>query len=273
MDRPIRIFVGCPGNNEDLEAQAVLAWSLRKHHQADELSITWMMLSRDPESFWYSDPQRGQGWRTDGWATPFSALRWGIPAACDYQGRAIYMDSDQIAMADIAELWEQPIPNGKALLGKGLPDDLVSCVLLFDCAAMRMVLPSIKDLKYVPGKYKEIRKATAAAAANYSGDWNCRDSRDLPRYKSIHDPNIKVLHYTDIPTQPNHKHARARLKREGKPHWFAGPDRPHPRPELNRLFDELLAEATAAGYGPEHYRVSPEFGDYGPMKSYGRKAA
>lgn len=257
----IRVFVGTPANNEDLECQAVLEASLRKHHPADDLSITWMMLSRDPNSFWYSDPQAQprKGWNTRSWATPFSAMRWGIPAACNFEGRAIYMDSDMIAMADIGELWNQDFPSGKSVLAKG-GQELISCVLLFDCAAVKKHLPPIDELKSVKGRYREVRRGLLPVAANYRGNWNCRDGE---RYSSIDDPDIKVLHYTQIPTQPNHRHARKRLAAEGKKHWYSGPDLPHPRPEINELFDRLLVEATAAGYPPERYRVSPEFGDYG----------
>jgi hypothetical protein len=256
----IRIFVGCPANNEDLECQAVLDHSLRKH-ASEDIEIVWMMLSRDPASFWYADPQANprRGWNTKTWATPFSALRWGIPAACKFEGRAIYMDSDMIALADIAALWNQPIPDGKALLAKG-GSEVISCVMLMDCARMRGVVPPIDELKGVKGAYRHARGKIAHAAANYSGNWNCRDGEN---YKTIHDPDVKVLHYTAIPTQPNHRHARARLKAEGKPHWFPGPDKPHPRAEVTALFDAMLAESIAAGRGPETFRVSPEFGDYG----------
>ncbi len=258
MPDQIRIFVGCPANNEDLECQAVLEHSIRKHTKRD-LDITWMMLSRDPKSFWYSDPQKGRGWNTKSWATPFSALRWGIPAACNYEGRAIYLDSDMIGMADIAGLADQEIPEGKVLLAKG-GDEVISCVMLMDCARMKSVLPPIGELKGTPGKYRQVRGGLKGKTANYKGNWNCRDGEN---YQNIFDPDIKILHYTRIPTQPNHKHARARLKAEGKPHWYPGPDTPHPRPEFNRLFDNLLAEASQSGYAPERYRVSPEFGDYG----------
>lgn len=254
----IRIFVGTPANSEDLECQAVLEFSLRKH-ATQPLDITWMMLSRDPQSFWYSNPKTRKGWNTQSWATPFSALRWGIPAACNYEGRAIYMDSDMIALADISELWSQPIPGGKALLAKG-GKTVVSCVMLMDCARMKAVLPSLAELKGVVGAYRHARGAIAHAAADYAGNWNCRDGEHYP---SIYNSEVKVLHYTSIPTQPNHRHARARLKAEGKPHWFAGPDLPHPRREVIELFDKTLAEAIAAGRGPETFRVSPEFGEYG----------
>lgn len=258
MNDPIRIWVGCPANNEDLECQAVLEYALRKHTNR-ELDITWMMLSRDPDSFWYSDPQRGLGWNTKTWATPFSALRWGIPAACGFKGRAVYFDSDMIPMADIGELWDQDFPKGKHVLAKG-GGELISCVMLFDCAGVKHYLPPLDELRRIKGRYRDVRKGLHPVAADYRGNWNCRDGES---YQSIFDPDIKLLHYTKIPTQPNHRHARARLKREGKPHWYPGPDLPHVRPEFTELFDRLLYEATANGYGPERYRVSPEFGDYG----------
>lgn len=254
----IRIFVGTPANNEDLECQAVLDYSLRKH-ATRPLDITWMMLSKDPKSFWHSDPKTREGWNTRTWATPFSALRWGIPAACDYKGLAIYMDSDMIAMDDIAKLHDQVIPEGKALLAKG-GATVISCVMLMDCERMQKVLPSIKQLKGEVGAYRNARGSIAHASADYNGNWNCRDGEG---YKDIFDPDIKVHHYTSIPSQPNHKHARARLAKENKPHWYPGPDRAHHRPEINKLFDDLFAECIAAGRGPETFRVSPEFGEYG----------
>lgn len=256
----IRIFVGTPANNEDLECQCVLDWSLRKFHPGDDIEINWMMLSRDPKSFWFSDPQAKprKGWNTKTWATPFSPLRWGIHAACNYEGRAIYMDCDVIAMADIAELWNQPIPSSKATLMSG---DGASCVMLIDCARMKRVMPPIEKLKTVEGAYRQVRgDLIKGAAGTFKNDWNCRDGKG---HKSIHDGDVKILHYTHIPTQPNHRYARERLEKEGKPHWFAGPDVQHPSKEIRDLFDTMYAEALAAGRGPEAFRVSQEFGDYG----------
>lgn len=40
-----------------------------------------------------------------------------------------------------------------------------------------------------------------------------------------------------------------------------GRRRPHPRHEVQKLFDRLLIEATEAGYGIDRYRVEP-FGQY-----------
>lgn len=252
----IRIFVGTPASNEDLECQTAFEWSLRKHHPQDDIELHWMMLSRDPASPWYSNPPN-EGWNTKGWATPFSPLRWGIPAACNYQGRAIYCDCDQIFLADVAELWSQPIPDGKALL---MAPDGASCVMLMDCERMQKVLPPIDRLKREQGLYRQVRGTVAQHSAPFKGDWNCRDGRG---HKTIFDGDVKLLHYTLIPTQPNHKYARERLAREGKQHWHPGPDQPHPQPEVTKLFDDTFAEACAAGRGPEAFRVQQEFGAYG----------
>ncbi|WYX10232.1 hypothetical protein WJ978_02485 [Achromobacter xylosoxidans] len=89
----------------------VLDYSARKH-ASRPVEITWMRLSRDPASPWYCDPARGLGWRTEKWATPFSALRWAVPAAAGFQGRAFYMDADMLVLCDLAEIWDMPLAEG-----------------------------------------------------------------------------------------------------------------------------------------------------------------
>jgi hypothetical protein len=155
------------------------------------------------------------------------------------------MDSDMIAMADIAELWTQPIPRGKALLAKG-GTQVISCVMLMDCAALRSRLQHVEP-RSVQGKYWEVCDEIADVTANYTGNWNCRDGE---HYASIYDPDVKILHYSSIPTQPNHRRARARLAAEGKPHWYAGPVSHIRVARFRALFDATLTEAIAAGSRP-----------------------
>ena len=256
----IRIFVGTSANDEDLEAQAVFEYSLRKHHPADDIELTWMRLSKDPNSFWYSNPDKSEGWITKTWATPFSALRWGIPAACGYSGKAIYVDCDMIVMDDIAKLWNQEFQSGKLIISKG--DGLTFCTMMMDCAGLQSVLPRARDLKQKPNCYREVRRMFSGPGAKYvqrfDGNWNCRDGE---QYATIHDPDVKILHYTAIPTQPTHPHAKARLAAEGRPHWYDGKSRPHPRAEVTELFDTSLSEAVAHGFTLDQYRTAP-FGDY-----------
>lgn len=258
----IRIFVGTPANNEDLEWQAVLEYSLRARSK-HVLDITWMMLSRDPASFWYSDPQKERGWRTHGWATPFTGLRWGIPHFCGFKGRAIYMDSDIIAKADIAGLYYQDMP--KAVLSKRHGKrGWLPCVMLFDCEKLKDILPPIHTIRDTPGKYLHMPALIDEHTTQFSGNWNCRDGE---KYENLDDPDIKMIHYTKIPTQPNHKYARERLAKAGKKHWFAGPDLEHPRQELTKLFQNTYDKAWAMGYRPDSYKLKREFGNYGRGKS------
>lgn len=252
----IRIFAGCAANNEDLESQAVLEWSLRKHARRP-LDITWLQLSRDLESPLYSDGSRG--WQTRNWTTPFSGFRWAVPELCGFDGRAIYMDSDIIVLGDIGELWDQPIPSSKVVLAKGGAHGQRLCVSLWDCHAAAGHIPRLGKLQADPSSHRGLMHDFATKYANlvqpFAGEWNALDLEpfDLAR--------VKALHYTGIPTQLQLKHALPRLQREGGRHWYTGPVRAHPRADLQRMFDRLLAEATAAGFGIERYRREP-FGQY-----------
>lgn len=257
MTDRIRLFVGCPANNEDLESQAVLEYSLRSRSSLP-IDLTWMMLSRDKNSFWYS--REKEGWQTNGWATPFTNLRWGIPAFCNFEGKAIYTDSDVIGRADLAELWNQPIPEGKVALMKGN----LTAVMLMDCSAFKTVLPPINLLRSHSMFFRDVRHLLDGKISPFEGDWNCRDGE---QFDSAYDPRIKLLHYTNIPTQPNHKHARARLKKRGHRHWFVGPDEPHRLPDMQKLFDEELTAAINNGYLPSSYVQKEPFGVYGRGKS------
>ena len=63
MTDPIRIFIGTSANNEDIEFDCTVHYTLEKH-ASRPLDITWMRLSKDPSSFWYSNPGTREGWQT-----------------------------------------------------------------------------------------------------------------------------------------------------------------------------------------------------------------
>ncbi len=263
----IRIFAACAANHEDLESQAVLEWSLRKH-ASESVEITWMRLSHDPASPW-------SGWRTEKWATPFSGFRWAVPEVCGFEGRAIYCDSDVIFMADVAELWRQEFKPGKAVMAKG-GGSWRFCVSMWDCAAMKGRLPPLAAMKANPDFHRA--QCSRITAANYvqpfEGNWNCLDGE---KYASLRDPAIKAIHYTSIGTQPQLRHALPRLRRMGQRHWYDGKIEKHWRSDLLVLFDEMLAEAKLYGFPPERYADEPIYGDFrkASLKHYrsGPKAA
>jgi hypothetical protein len=135
------------------------------------------------------------------------------------------------------------------------------CVSKWDCAAARAHLPPIEKLQDDPHIHRGLMRRFAATPAIVQefagGDWNTLDLEPF----DLSDPRVKALHYTGIPTALQLKHALPRLAREGTRHWYTGPAREHPGQDLQRLFDRLLVEATAAGYGIERYRREP-FGQY-----------
>lgn len=258
----IRIFVGCAANHEDAESQAVLEWSIRKHAtRARPLDITWMRLSRDPKSPFYSDPAARKGWRTEDWTTPFSGFRWAIPEICGFAGRAIYTDSDIIYFADIAELWNQPM-DGRVVLAKEAGGTRF-CVSLWDCAAARPHVPALAELQRDPQAHRRMTyfyRDHPHLVGRFAGSWNTHDKEST--FPDLRKSPPQSFHYTNIATQPQLRHALKRLKKAGLKHWYDGAPREHPRPDVIAVFDALYAEAKANGYGPERYCASPPFGAY-----------
>ena len=248
MSDPIRLFVGTSANGEDYEAEAVLEYSARKHC-TQPLEITWMRQgSTGPWS----------GWACGSGRTPFTHFRWSIPGVCGFQGRAIYTDVDFLFLADLAELWAQPVP-GVALVRNATGKLSTSCIL-FDCAAAKGHIPDVPSLRTMTdahGAMLSYFRAHTHLLAPCVGNWDCADfEKDTKGKGNLQDPRIKAIHYTRIECQLHLRHAIPRLAAEGRSHWYTGAVVPHVRPDLQALFDGLLAEATAAGYTPARYQYS-----------------
>jgi len=244
LSERIRLFVGTSAQNEDLEAMSVLEYTARKYCSRP-LDITWMRQSA-------SGPW--SGWKAESWRTPFTGFRWALPSVCDFKGRALYTDVDFLFLADLAELWTQSIPN-VALVRNATGKISTSCIL-FDCAKARGHVPTLEKLRAMPDAhgtmFNYFRAHTELVAAT-DGNWDCGDLRGY----ELGDPRVKAVHFTRIETQLHLKHAIPRLAKEEKTHWYKGEVFTHERPELQALFDQLLVEATANGYGLERYRVEP----------------
>lgn len=264
----IRVFVGTSANTEDAESQAVLEYTLCKH-ASQPLEIVWMRLSKDPSSPFYSS--NGHGWNSIKWATPFSGFRWALPELCGFKGKAIYMDSDMICMQDIAKLWEQEFQPGKIILGKA-QGGWRYCVSVWDCEAAKPWLPSLGAIQKNPDSHRNLCQLLAShpeLVQPFQGNWNCLDGE---KYKDLHDPEIGMIHYTDMSCQPHLKFATARLAKEGLRHWFDGKPRSHPRADLQALFEQLLQEAEANGYPVTKYTQEPLFGPYQKRSLVGIRA-
>lgn len=92
----IRIFIGY----DKVES---VAWHVLAHSIISRSGVPIAITPIGNEtiaSFWARD--RGEHDSTD-----FSNARWAIPALCDYQGHAIFMDCDMVVATDIWDLWSQ----------------------------------------------------------------------------------------------------------------------------------------------------------------------
>jgi len=258
MSDKIKLFVGCAPNGEDAESLMVLEYTARKNCSMD-IDITWMKHSTDAESIW-------GGWNSRRWATPFSGFRWAIPEACDFEGQAIYMDSDMIILADLAELWNEPWNDSAIIMMKG---DWRTCVAKWNCERAGKVLPSVSEMKETPGAHQQLFTALQQnphLQQSFNRQWNNFDGEN----DKLED--IKILHYTDMSTQPHAKYAVPRLQAEGRKHWFDGEFRAHRRQDVIDLFEQMYSEALEAGMSPHDYYDSSMWIDYKKESQAGYRA-
>lgn len=251
------VFIGCDPNDCDLEQMMVLEYSLRKHASIP-VHIEWMRLSRDPASFWHSNGA-GVGWNTECWATPFSAFRWGIPAFCNFQGRAFYSDADVLYLSDIAEIWHHPMEEGKAILASGIGKDLRLGEMLWDCEAAAHFLPPLEELhrdRHGHKKMQQFFEQHPEYVESLAPEYSNLDGDDLPLEA------LKALHYSDMGSQFSHRFSLPRLQSENRCHWFDGKIYSHYRDDLRELFEQYYHEALAAGYTLEQYRNPQLFGHF-----------
>ena len=162
--------------------------------------------------------------------TEFSLYRYLIPQLCNYQGKAIYIDSDTICLTDIGELLDTPLNDcdfgAKKDAYRHVDQDLWALsVMLIDCQKTRFQLDTYYQeiaqglysptdfacmsppfLRYHPFKISEL-----------DPNWNVLDYVDQ---------NTKLIHYTNLHTQP----------------WK------HPHHPYGELWFTYFDEAISAGY-------------------------
>ena len=248
MSDRIRIFVGMDPNDCDLEQAAVFAYTAHLHASMP-LEITWMRLTHDKSSHWAL-----KKWATAGFSTPFTAFRWGVPAACAYEGKAIYCDVDQWWQRDPALLWNHPIKPGCVLLNKANEGKVGFSVMLMDCAAMKPHIqskPSDPKFNKINTDYFRRNNHLVDKWDSSVIDWNVCDGSG---FADINDERVGLVHVTKMGTQPSHEYALPRLAREGKTHWYDGKIEPHPRVDIREKFRTLLLEAQEAGFKLDRYR-------------------
>ena len=132
--------------------------------------------------------------------TPFSFQRFLIPELCAYRGRAIYLDADMQAFADIADVWGLPMNDNDLLTvaGSGAARAEQNSVMLLDCERLAWriedIVEALNDGRY---SYEHLLHGMCVAehiARTIPSGWN-----SLERYDAS---DTRLLHYTDMNTQP-----------------------------------------------------------------------
>lgn len=172
---PVRIYLG--SERHQFRAERAFLWSVEKHRDPSRTYEIYLM--RDLKGF-----SRGF------WLTGFTNYRFAIPAFCNYQGRAIYNDADQIYLQDPAALFDHKMGDAGFLS----INDRDTSVMLIDCERMAKVWNEIE----VRNKSRKQLEAVARAQSLW-GDlddgWNARDKE--------YDPSqSKLVHFTTLHTQP-----------------------------------------------------------------------
>lgn len=221
---PIRVFVG--STEKELIPAKVLEYSLKRHATASvEVVPVYQAYPNIPVPV---DP--GKRARTS-----FSFQRFILPQLCNYQGRAFYMDSDMLAFADIAEVWDLDMGNHQLVTMRS--GNANYSLFLLDCASVDWNIQKIvRDLDNDVLTYDRLVFQFCLAervSEGYDNHWN-----DLDVYK----PNVtKLIHYTDVTRQPwrfTTDHPIGHI-------WFAALKEAYQSGYISR---ELVAEHVAKGH-------------------------
>lgn len=190
----LRIFVGAVHSHRLLFE--VLRWSVRRHTQRPvEVHSIGELLGADDLVL----PQRAENRP----GTPFSFHRFAVPMLAGWRGRAIYCDSDQLVLRDIAELHDLPMRFGARVLRRvwrgpdGKSGMRASSVMLLDCErlagwTLRKIADDLDEGRY---SYEGLMKlAPIRLKGSFSRHWNAFDHCEPGR--------TGLLHYTSKPRQP-----------------------------------------------------------------------
>ena len=198
-DPRIRVFIGY--DPEEAVAYHVLSHSIQ-NRASRPVSVTPLMLSQLGDLMWRErDPLQ---------STDFSFSRFLVPHLCGYEGWAVFMDCDMLALDDVAELWKLREPKRSvqvvqhdhrpARTTKFLDRPQTtysrknwSSLMLFNCFRCTALTPELVN--------------TASGLDLHRFRWLDEDSSigELPRrwnHLVDYDPplppeNVSILHYTE----------------------------------------------------------------------------
>tara|TARA_Y100000592_G_scaffold45392_1_gene72040 strand:+ start:5450 stop:6157 length:708 start_codon:yes stop_codon:yes gene_type:complete len=196
-EQTLKVFVGTDGGVEE-PAEKALAYSFQKNSSIP-VEIEFMDEKRG-NPFWH-------GWNKNRWYTPFTCYRWGIPEFCNFEGRAMYMDVDQLVLKDPKELLELKFDDGKFWMA---PGSRRGDVILYDCAKFKNKWwPSIQEIKdnqkgigwFLDKIGKGWQKLPERWCCNDGGYVGPTQVNKMPTEPYV-DGETCLVHYTEMSWQP-----------------------------------------------------------------------
>ena len=197
----IRVFIGSA--DRSVLEQYVLQWSI-------------LQTTKSPVDFYVMNGTHnrvvGSGGETvenfldprlvrESTATPFTFFRYAIPQYCG-SGRAIYIDSDQLLLTDIDELWRAPLEQADASMCQAYRKGRwATSVMLFDCSRFALDLPAILgDIEAGQLTLEDLNYLTERFRAKYP----LRIEKLHPGWNSFdcYGESTKLIHFTNLNTQP-----------------------------------------------------------------------
>jgi len=224
--RPEKIILGVKPGHRPSEKPPVRIFlgSERKQFRAERTFIFSVDKHRDPSRIYEIHLLKGlKGYLSGFWITGFTNYRFAIPYFCDYAGRAIYNDVDQVWLTDPAELFDRDM-DGAGFLSI---NDHDTSVMLIDCRRMAGVWRR-ENVTGTTRKRIEARARAAGLWGPMEGRYNARDAEYIAGESAC-------VHFTTLHTQPWRPF----------PDWFVYHDNP-----TGRLWHDLEQQADAAGFLP-----------------------
>tara|TARA_Y100001938_G_C8074420_1_gene425105 strand:- start:217 stop:945 length:729 start_codon:yes stop_codon:yes gene_type:complete len=214
-DNILKVFVGTDGGVQ-IPAEKALAHSFRKFTSCG-VQIEWMDESRG-NPFW-------KDWNKKTWYTPFTCYRWAAPEFCNFEGRSMYMDVDQIILKDPAELLSLEFEPNKAWMS---PGNRRGDVIIFDNKKFKEDWwPKINEIKANKKGVGWFLDKLGDTWQKLPERWCCNDGgyvgptqvNKMPTEPYIEGETC-LLHFTEMSWQPwrpypkrykyeNHRHSRA----------------------------------------------------------------
>lgn len=196
--KPIQIFVGA--SDSELIPFLVLKHSIESH-SSRPVNVQRLPLVRNKPKYRRNRPR-----------TPFSFSRFLIPSLMNFEGKAIYLDSDMLVFSDITALYNHNLGNNH--LGVTVqhrpPEKWKSnsqfqkgrqfSVMVIDCNKAQWKMDEIiSSLNSGDYSYNDLMYSMKIIAEDKIDDSIDPSWNSLEYYEAS---STKLLHFTVVPTQP-----------------------------------------------------------------------